>query len=527
MRERSRQDNLKRLKQLEDAKKKIGANDPKVFDINNEIKDVNNKLKSVTDQNISNDALGEDILRETETQEPFGQDLDEFERRQEEEDQKREVARQILRNEPQKPEVPETGPRARASAEPAEDTSMESLKSPRQTLLDRAKNALNRSRSAGKPKLPGGGAGAAAKGEGAASTAGKAASQTGKLAAQAGKAIATGFARAVAWIIAGGWPVWVALAVILIAVAFVLGISYMGTISSTKPSTSGGTRLIAVDPKTDAAALQNLLKLSGEKSVTDQTINDALDKMKADLLTTKEDPAVKTNTALTKQIDSALSSLALLQGTKSLEASQNFLNQLKSMYNLMEGNIPVWQAAAGPTVSPSQEAITVFNSERHGNSFLINESVPNNNVYTTSSSGKCDAVDIGVTVGSNIMPIFGGKVAKDPDSDGKEGKKVIITSDDGKYTALYAHVQSPVKTGSDGKTTPLKKGDSLSVLEPLGAAFTNNVQIEVYYNNPDTKKSTCLVTNHADLIDHAMKNRSHEQWGGYLWDRIKRTFNLK
>lgn len=537
MREKSRQENLKRLKQLEDAKTKLGDKDPKVFDINNEINKINNQLKPTTKSNIVDDVSDEEYNNYFDQQgarmqaqnEPFGQDLSApgkkgFSQRFKEgwkegwkdKPGMRQTLGSLVPDDFRKGSVSTSSPMEEAGASPSAPP-----KTPKEEAIQRppggwARRVFRRGKT---NQVSPEGKGEASGTEGAAKQTTKqitdrAAKAIKKLASQAVKKLAASIAaNPVTWAIVG-------VGLIIIIILFIVGLSYMGTINSPGPSTSGGKPLIEVKPKdvADANALQKLLKLGGDKTIADQAVNEAASAMKKNLLDTKDLDAVKNNIALTKQIDTALGSLAILEGSKSQESAKTFLTDLGGAYNLMEGNIPTWATSVGPTRLPVAGTVTVFNNDLHGNSFLKTDAVPNHNVYIRGNTDqeKCDAVDIGVTAGEAIYPIFGGKVADvGTDGDGSEGKKVIVTSNDGKYTALYAHIKTPTKN----------KGDVILTTEPLGIAKTNNIQIEVYYT--DDTGNNCLVTNHADMIDHALASRRHQDWGGYLWDRIKTTFNLK
>ena len=517
--EKSRQENLKRLQQLEAAKKKLGAKHPSVFDINNEIQQINRKLSSSLSpqSSVSNNVSAEesnDYLDQQDTGvhgEPFGQDLNGLQMQQED-SEKRRVAKEILQNEPaQQPEG--VGPQAQASAKPRVDASQEELKPTNKIPGGPARKLARRGPGVDKAVTAAGG-----QAEGAGETVKQGAKQLSKAAkkaaSQAVKKLAARLALAnpVTLVIIG-------VGLMLVTLAFVIGISYIGRVSTTRPSASGGTALVPVNLKTDAGALQNFMKLTGDKTVSDKVSNETNSAMRKKLLDFKESETAKNDPVLTKQIDAALGALDILSATKATESAQAFLKELGEVYNLMEGSVPVW-AASESTRLPINGAVTSFNDDRHGNSFLRPEAVGGHNVYLGSNDGqtKCDAVDIGVTAGDAIYPVFGGKVL-DVSSDGDEsgGKKVVVTSNDGKYTVLYAHLKSVTKA----------KNDAILIIEPLGVAKTNNVQIEVFYTDPTSQENNCLVINHADMIDHASTARRHQNWGGYLWDRIVKTFNLK
>ena len=319
---------------------------------------------------------------------------------------------------------------------------------------------------------------------------------------------------------AGGPVLWIILAVglILIIIFFIVGLSYFGS-TGKNVSSSGGTILRAVDAKTDAPKLENFLKLTGDTSVADTTRREATRSIKNDLLNAKDQPPIKGDTALTTAADKAINALSVLEGTTVTSANvTGAVTPLEEFYDLLEGTTPVWQASAGPTRLPVAGTVTTFNTELHGYSFLNSAQVNNHNVYIRSNDGKeqCDAVDIGVTLNDKIYPMFGGTITDiSSDGNGDTSKKIVVTSTDGKYTALYAHLLPGEKN----------KGDTITIADELGLAVTNNVQIEVYYT--DGTGNSCLVTNHADFLDHALKSRRHADWGGYLWDRIVKTFNLK
>lgn len=448
--------------------------------------------------------------------EPFGQDLGP----EKEENDKQRLAEQVLKQEQNKPGQAETSPQARAGATPkAPPESPKEEASPEEPKGGWARNALNRFRGTGKAKPPvgTGTAGAtAAEGEATASATAK----TGQIAARAGKAIASGFVRLWQAIVAGGPVVWIILGVglILLIIFFVLGLSNMG-LGGKDVSFSGGTNLRAVDSKDDVASLSNFLKLAGDTTIASETINKSVADIKANNNNAKELDGIKENSDLVNSIDVANAAFDRLAGSQTQANAQAALVAQSNVYNLLEGVIPIWQASDGPTRKPVASDITVFNNDLHGFSFLNNAQKDNHNVYIRSEDGKeqCDAVDIGVETGTSIFPIFGGKIL-DVSTDGEEGaesRKIIIQSASGKYTALYAHITSPVKN----------IGESISTTEPMGASFGNNIQIEVFYTG--STGNICLVTNHADLIDHAMSTRRHQSWGGYMWDRIVKTFSLK
>lgn len=457
------------------------------------------------------DAFEEQLTRKE--QEPFGQDLNTFDNN----NQNQNIIENIPKNEPEKSSVPNSGPQAEASESPVPPP-----KSPKEEAspekppggLARVRNVFRRGPDAHNTESAPGGE----------TKTGEAARLARKqLTDRATQAIKRWAAKRWAAVLATSPITWVIIGIgLLIAIVlFIVAISYLGTLSTKKPSTSGGAQLIAIKPLDDAGALQNFLKLSGDKTVTEQVINETTSTMKKNLIETKDLEAVKANPALVKQIDTALGSLSILEGTKSQESAKAFLTDLGKVYDSMEGNIPTWTVdSSNPTRLPVSGTVTLFNSDLHGNSFLRNDAIDNNNVYIRSDDGqeKCDAVDIGVTMGESIFPIFGGKIVDvSSDGDTNSGEKVIITSNDGKYTALYAHVQYSSK----------KKDDTIVTTEPLGIAKTNNIQIEIFSTDPTTKENSCLVTTHADLIDHALSSRRHQDWGGYLWDRVVKTFNLK
>lgn len=509
---------LKRLQQLKTAKERLRISNPgAVFDVDNEINKVNNALKQATGSNIisdqeeASDLPDEEAGHAEELPEPFGQDLNQIERQ----NQNRRATKEIIKNEPKKSEVPTDGPQAEASKDP---TPPPTTRTERELPGGLARRLMRRGggldkKDAGSQEKTG------AKG---------AAKQEAKqLAQQAIKnAIRKAAAQAVARLAAMNPITWVIIGIglVLVIIAFIVGIAYMGTLNSKLPSTSGGTKLISVDPKKDTGTLLNFMKLTGETSVTDQAINNSLSSIKTNLMATKDLPEIKTNDAIVKQIDKTLGALAILEGNKSTGNSEIFLTELKKVYDITEGIIPVWNTqVAGPTVFPvksiTSSTVVVTNTALHGFSFLNNSQTDNHNVYTRSEDGKeqCDAVDVGVTAGEGVYPIFGGKIM-DLSSDGDEtgdSKKIIVKSFDGRYTALYAHIQAATK----------KQGDDITNADLLGIAKGNNIQIEIIYT--ENNESSCLVTNHADLIDHALSSRRHQDWGGYLWDRIVTTFNMK
>lgn len=531
MREKSRQEKLNPQQPSEkgNAKKRLNPNDPARSDIEQEIQKLQpvvNKISSrqISKGNTEDEENDFDPQNEEIENEPFGQDLNNYERQK----QRQRLSRDIIPNEPERTPGVLTGEQAKVSAAPVTDNSAESLKT-----ID---------------NIPGGKVSSALRGSGTASTndakkgekQGRAskAIEEGKnqLVNRAKAAVKKAAAKAVAKFLAANPYTWVIVGIglVLIIILFVVGISYMGTVNSKKPSTSGGTPIIKVEPKEQTAVLQNIARLTGNKNVTDQAINETIVPMRTTLTAAKDLEIVKNDAVLSKQIDTTLGALGVLEGNKTVENAQSFLTEMGKVYNLMEGNIPIWPTGTLPTRMPVNNPITIFNNDLHGNSFLRNDPSDNHNVYIRGEEGqeKCDAVDIGVKTGDAIYPIFGGKVL-DVSSDGSndgDGKKVVVNSSDGKYTALYAHIQYPTKYTKDssGKTissTDLKKGDSIAITEPLGIAKTNNIQIEVFYTENNINR--CLVTNHADMIDHALTARRHQDWGGYLWDRVKTTFNLK
>ena len=524
MRERTPEEKLNiRLRQLEEAKKRLGANDPALYDINDEREKIEEKLQILSKNAATN---GAEDIRTQARNEPFGQDLNSLE----DKNQKQRAANQILQNEPAKSRGTLSGEQAKVSAPPQADTSEISLKPKNETPGGRAMNALRRIRGGNKANT-----------SGEAGAEGATAGGTGNAAAQAGKQFANKAAKAIKdgtkqlgkkiiqAIIKGGPVVWIICGVglILIIILFVLGLSYMGTINK-NVGASGGTALRQVNAKDDAGMLNNFAKQIGGTTATTEATKSAAADIATYMTSAKEDPAVKGNTALETAAKTAADAAATLAASPTTENATALTTTLTTFYNLLEGDIPVWPTALGSTRMPvtTITADTKFNSSIHGFSFLNNAQTDNHNVYIRSDDGKemCDAVDIGVPLDTPVFPIFGGNV-KEVSSDGNGASKVIITSSDGKYTALYAHITNLVKTMPDGSSHDLKAGDSLVVTEQIGTAISNNIQIEVYYT--DSTGNSCLVTNHADMLDHALTAQRHADWGGYLWDRIVKTFNLK
>lgn len=362
-------------------------------------------------------------------------------------------------------------------------------------------------------------------------TAGKA---TGEMARQASKQIASQISNAIKkaavaaakkiamslaanpyfWLIVGG----ILLAIILFAVAFSLIRN-----DSTRPSVRGKTPTIQVNPKTDWATISQVLKLAGDQTVADQSINESLDNFSKYLKDIEEDINTKNpanKDAFLRQLTLTKEALILLKGTKSPANAKSFLTELGKLSDLVEDNFdPYPNDASHATRIPVEGTIPSFNQALHGNSFLYPQKTTGkaNDVYTTDNAGedKCDAVDVGARPGSNVYPIFAGEVISDPEkpaesSDGTSDGK-FITIKDGDYTATYIHLIGLSK----------KRGERIEIAEALGQVRTNHIQIEIMH------KGNCLVTTHADQIDHGMKDRRHEKWGDYLWDRIKTKFNLK
>lgn len=536
MRERTQEEKFKiRLRQLEEAKKRLGANDPALYDINDEREKIEQKLQILSNNASAN---GDEDIRTQARNEPFGQDLGP---EKEDDDEKQQAARQVIQSEPAKPNVPGNGPQAKASATPpTPPVSPKEAATPEKPPGGWARNTINRFRGAGKAKTPvGGGTGGAAtaEGEGAASAAaktGQAAAKTGQMAAKAGKAIASGFVKLWQAIVAGGPVVWiiVGVGIILIIILFIVGLSYIGTIGK-NVGASGGTALQQVNAKTDAGMLNSFAKQTGVIGASSEAAKRTSSEISTLMATATEDPAVKDNAELKNAAKVATDAAATLAATPTTANATALTTAVINFYNLLEGEVPVWIStpASGSTRMPvaTITAETKFNTGLHGFSFLNTAQTDNHNVYIRSEDDKekCDAVDIGVASDTAVFPIFGGKV-KDVSSDGLDAKKVIITSTDGKYTALYAHIKNSVKVNNS--TTPptstdLKVGDDLNITESIGIAASNNIQIEIYYTNGADNK--CIVTNHADMIDHALTTKRHEDWGGYLWDRIVKTFGLK
>lgn len=323
-----------------------------------------------------------------------------------------------------------------------------------------------------------------------------------------------------AWtkLLAGGPTVWIiaTLSIILIIILFVVGLSYMSTISSDKPSITGGTPPQPVKPIEDRELIETLLRLNGDKTVTEKITEEGAKKMTESIEIMKKDATAKNlpnASEIIKQADSALSSLTILQSNNTQENAQKFLDEAKTLFNLIEDVVLLYPIdTTRRTRYPIERAnkAFVFNNDLHGFSFLHKEAVPSHNVYVRDSEGgeHCDAVDVGTEINETVYPIFGGTV-ENVSTDGSDGQKIMIR--DGDYVALYAHLKNVTK----------KKGDPISIEESVGLAKNNNIQIEIVY------KEACLVTTHADMIDHASVNGAHDAWGGYLWDRIVNRFSLK
>ncbi len=300
--------------------------------------------------------------------------------------------------------------------------------------------------------------------------------------------------------------------VIIAIILFVLGLSLIGIFSNNKvPSANGGTTPAYVDSKnsSDRKALNTLMKLTGNDTFAEEEINETLNNVKEHINNIKNDPAVAADQTISKKADVALAQLEVLRSNKTTDNSIKFIALVKELYDLIEDVAPVY---TGQTRLPVETTSFTFNNDLHGYSFLRPDPVDNHNVYIRDerNSEKCDAVDIGTTIGDPVYPIFGGKIVDiSNDSDNGNSKKIMVK--DGNFVVLYAHISNVTKN----------KGDYIAINETLGAAASNNIQIEVVINN------VCLVTTHGDMLDHAQSTALHKDWGGYLWDRIVKKFNLK
>ena len=322
------------------------------------------------------------------------------------------------------------------------------------------------------------------------------------------KILASLIANPYFWIAAIG----IVLIIVLAAVAF----SFFGLINTGKtPSVTGRGGPVLVDPKTNFGTVKQVLTLAGEQTVAGKSIDDTTTGIKTNLQQIKQDittqnPANKDT--IVRYIDAAIGSLDILQSSKTEENASKFLTSMADYFNYLEDDSPIFpNDASHATQYPVKSATSlVFNADLHGNSYLHPDLIESSNVYITDSSNKekCDAVDISVN-GSDksILPIFAGEVI-DVGDDGAGGKRIAIKNGD--YSINYIHLLNVSKN----------KGDTVALTDVLGTAKTNHIQLETMYQDK------CLVTTHGDMIDHATKNRKHENWGGYLWDRIVTKFHI-
>jgi murein DD-endopeptidase MepM/ murein hydrolase activator NlpD len=300
--------------------------------------------------------------------------------------------------------------------------------------------------------------------------------------------------------------------VIGIAIAIIIPFSLLSGLKQSPNPLTGHDQPKLVDPIANQDIIRQTLANAGDTSAAAAIIDSSADKMKQDNLGLRDVYASKTDEtskAIVSKIDLLNTSIDTLKASKTPANATAFLTRLSDLDDAIENTFESFHPndAGYPTKMPVPSANLTFNAELHGGSKLRPDHVDNNGVYTAYDQGVCDAVDLSASQTDPVYPIFQGVVA-DVSSDGADGQKVVIQNGD--YRMLYAHLTN----------VNIKVGDTVNLTTSLGNPKINHIQIEAIY------RDQCLTTTYSDLIDHNKKTPKHDQFGGYLWDRIVEKFHI-
>lgn len=338
-----------------------------------------------------------------------------------------------------------------------------------------------------------------------------------KAVSQAVKKMAARFMASLAanpytWLIVGS--------IVLSIILFVIGLSYYsGLGNSKKPNAmTGRSPTIQVEPKKDWGIIAQVLKMSGEKLITEASLNKTLDDTNVELVKLREEVKTLPNAAeINKKIDAVLNDLSILKTTKTQGNAEKFLASLQGLLNMFENNIPKYPKldASGNIVKPTGKPAAIdsptFNNTLHGGSAQHIEPIKGHGTFTASNDGTCDAVDFGTPRGADVKPIFGGKVisVKNDRKGGVGGGKTVLV-EDGDYRILYAHLVKTVDVGT-----------VVTINDTLGVTKLTHIHIEAMYKN------MCVVTTSSDVVAHNKKSSENTDWGKYMWAHMVEIFQIQ
>jgi len=324
-----------------------------------------------------------------------------------------------------------------------------------------------------------------------------------------GKSIASKFATRLAFRAAISSPAfWAIVGIIILIIGIIFGtMALFGAFNKRTTNGVNGTTTLN-DAKSDTPSrdwAKKTLMATGDADSLDSINQDVFGEMKQELLNLKEQTS---NADIKQKIDSTilkieqyLAARDKLKSGEVLTKSEEILRMIEDVFPKVKGRYPI---------DPAK--ISAFNNDLHLGTPLQPATFPEeegHGTYMYYGEGKADAVDLMTNEEVDIFSILPGDVV-DISDDGTGNKKIVIKS--GEYEILYAHL-----------TTDKKVGDKIAdTSSPIGKiAETDNTRylhMEVAY---------CGINLTTTEFDKVMKSKqTTTPWGQFLWERIKRTFEL-
>lgn len=322
-----------------------------------------------------------------------------------------------------------------------------------------------------------------------------------KAALQAGKKIATFFlTNPYAWLIVG--------IIIVVTLGFLLFNYLMGT-ASQSPSSTGQSMTQAYDSAKDKGWLAKFATMSGINDISDKELETFLAGLENDLQDIKDKGV---DQKVSDKIDSILADITKYRTKADPKTGQAIIDGVKELIN-MYGNDLIPQFPAG-AIAPPLKNITGFNNTLHGGIALYkvyykkSTIKPGHGTYIQNNKFTCDAVDLDAPENDPVFAVFSGKLKNVSD---EHGHRMGILTNSAGFEIRYAHLENGSLPAPNEQTVDVIAGSKIGTISSV-----RHVHFEVAY------KGHCIVTTMADAI----ANTSGKDWGSYLWNNMKKIFNL-